>query len=620
MSTILNSIFPNNHVADLAMLNCILPNYGLDDSVLLNTSLSNTSLSNSTLVIHGLSNTAMVYSATPNSVLQSHDLTDSYIQNSVLSNTGLDDSAMIDFVLPNIDLYNTAMANSVLANHGLPNTTMINLFLDNSGLADPDMPMLSIVDLIRISQELGDDVKINKITKEATDDGLVRLVVDVTPTDDIINRCPHCGAIGKYRDTPNPDAEPKEWTGISFGKVQIVIRFKTQRITCPKCGKVVTAAVPWAYTKSRFTRAFEDKVVWLSLHMNKDAVSEFMDTDWESVLRCIKRVMYNTEGDLSARCDDLSLIGFDETSVGPGYNKFIMSGYNHVKEEVIWVEKGRSIATITKFFEALTEEQLAKIKIVTADGAEWIHKVARQYCPNVKICIDTFHVFQWITDATNLVLSELFKDKERYKNDVKSEKKDLKENLDELSQMDVEQLKSNYDTVIENLEDQEDLLRTYKYLITANPDNLNPDSLKKQKELLATDKDLKRIFTRIKSFREMMHSSDLNRAENEFNKFVKWCKMSDYTPFNKLSDTLVKFKEEILNTIQYKLTNGMVETTNNTIKFLIRQGYGYRNFDNLVTMIKFRCSKRYLSLYRGKTRRVNRSEWRVCGVYYINSK
>jgi transposase len=51
------------------------------------------------------------------------------------------------------------------------------------------------------------------------------------------------------------------------------------------------------------------------------------------------------------------------------------------------------------FFDALGEERCAKIRLVSADGAEWIAGVVAERCPNATRCMDPFHVVQWRTDA-----------------------------------------------------------------------------------------------------------------------------------------------------------------------------------------------------------------------------
>ena len=169
----------------------------------------------------------------------------------------------------------------------------------------------------------------------------------------------------------------------------------------------------------------------------------------------------------------------------------------------------------------------------------------------------------------------------------------------------------NYDNAINNLENQAELLKKEKHLLTADPCNLSPENLSKQEKLLSIDTKLKQIFDKIQTFRKMMDLSETDAANIEFDKFVNWAKNCKFKSFNRLAITLEKFKNQILNTIQFKLTNGMVESSNNTIKFIIRQGYGFRNIDNLIKSIKFRCSKRYLDLPNRISRRIPRSEWKI---------
>jgi len=45
---------------------------------------------------------------------------------------------------------------------------------------------------------------------------------------------------------------------------------------------------------------------------------------------------------------------------------------------------------------------------------------------------------------------------------------------------------------------------------------------------------------------------------------------------------LTHWREESLNYLDYPGTNGFAERKNNRLKVIIRQGYGYRNMDNLI--------------------------------------
>lgn len=54
---------------------------------------------------------------------------------------------------------------------------------------------------------------------------------------------------------------------------------------------------------------------------------------------------------------------------------------------------------LREFFEKMTTEQRSSIEIVTADGARWISDLVEEYLPNATMCVDSFHVVQWINDA-----------------------------------------------------------------------------------------------------------------------------------------------------------------------------------------------------------------------------
>ena len=49
-------------------------------------------------------------------------------------------------------------------------------------------------------------------------------------------------------------------------------------------------------------------------------------------------------------------------------------------------------------------------------------------------------------------------------------------------------------------------------------------------------------------------------------------------------------RDDILTTIRLGYSNARIEAFNNKIKVTIRMAYGFRNTDNLIAMIKLRCS------------------------------
>jgi len=76
---------------------------------------------------------------------------------------------------------------------------------------------------------------------------------------------------------------------------------------------------------------------------------------------------------------------------------------DHVTGKVVWAAKGRSKDTVRQFFAALGEERAAALQFVSCDGAEWIHTVVAEQAPDAIVCLDTFHLTSWATEAVDEV-------------------------------------------------------------------------------------------------------------------------------------------------------------------------------------------------------------------------
>ena len=55
------------------------------------------------------------------------------------------------------------------------------------------------------------------------------------------------------------------------------------------------------------------------------------------------------------------------------------------------------------FFQTLTPEQRASIRVVAGDGARWIDSCVHEWCPNAERAPDGFHIVSWTSDAPDKV-------------------------------------------------------------------------------------------------------------------------------------------------------------------------------------------------------------------------
>ena len=149
-------------------------------------------------------------------------------------------------------------------------------------------------------------------------------------------------------------------------------------------------------------KGFDLTVTWLAKYLPRSAVANFMRIDWQTVGSCISRSLHDLEPERSRRLDGLVRIGIDETSYRKGH-KYITVIVNHDTNTVVWVADGHGRSVLEQFYKALTDEQLASIKVVTGDGARWITDCVNEFTPDCERCVDPFDVVEWAMEALDEV-------------------------------------------------------------------------------------------------------------------------------------------------------------------------------------------------------------------------
>ena len=64
------------------------------------------------------------------------------------------------------------------------------------------------------------------------------------------------------------------------------------------------------------------------------------------------------------------------------------------------------------------------------------------------------------------------------------------------------------------------------------------------------------------------------------------CRISQFV---ELQRKIKRHKQAIITAITLELSNARIEATNNKIKLTVRMAYGFRNIDNLISLVLLRC-------------------------------
>lgn len=364
-----------------------------------------------------------------------------------------------------------------------------------------------------------------------------------------------------------------------MGAIITEIETSVNRIQCPEHG-VRTAAVPWAFEGSRFTKDFDMTVAWLATVLSRSAVSEYMRIDWKTVGRCISRTLNVIEPDRSVRLDGLVNIGIDETSYRKGH-KYITVVVNHDTNTVVWAHDGHGKAVLEEFFNTLTPEQIASIKVVTGDGARWITDCVNKYASQAERCVDPFHVVEWAMEALNEVRLDAWRV-------ARDKVKAIETN--QPAKTGRPQADDKSAAALAEARKAAKFIKGSSYSLGKAPENLtNNQQLQLEAVTLANPK-LYRAYLRKEELRLLLKNDSPEIAEKELKAWYWKASHSRIPAIKELGKKVMRHKEHILNTIRFKMSNARIEATNNKIKLIVRKAYGFRNINNLLDMVYLVCS------------------------------
>ena len=364
-------------------------------------------------------------------------------------------------------------------------------------------------------------------------------------------RCSRCGRkCPKYDD----GGGERRWRHQDFGRYGVELMGLAPRVACAEHG-VAVAQVPWAEPGSRFTRDFEMERAWLTAVASRKTVGGFLRIAWRTAGDIARRVATRLGSSMPCMFDGLTAIGVDETSYRKG-RTYITVVVDHKRKRVVWAHDGYGKEVLDLFFRQLTDEQRASIKAVTGDGAKWIDASVKEHLPNAERVLDSFHIVSWMTDTLDQVRKRLWNQARR----------------------------GNDKTAAETM-------KGLKYAVPQEPRRPDRTAIRSLETL--GDTDPKGQLYRSWQLKELLRTlprQPVGQAEAELKRWIFRASHSRIPEIVELCRKIRRRRDDILGTIGPGYSNARLEAFNNKIKVTIRMAYGFRHVDNLIAMIKLRCS------------------------------
>jgi len=345
---------------------------------------------------------------------------------------------------------------------------------------------------------------------------------------------------------------PRRFRLVPIGSRRSWLEFDIQRLECRECGAVRQESLTFAKPHKRYTRAFARYVVELSRMGTIRDVARHLGVGWDLVAEIQLEKMEKDvrKTDLSA----VTRIALDELAIGKG-QRYVSIVLDLDTGAAIHVAEGKDADSVKPFLRKLKASG-AKIVAIAADMGQAYPSAAADVFPDVALVYDHFHVVQLM----NKKLTTLRRDLQR-----------------EASVLDKEMLKGT------------------RWLLTKNPENLNPDRNETERllEALKFNRPLAVAYYMKEDLRMFCAQPDREAAERHLDIWIERAQNSGITVLKTMANTLAARRTGLLNWYAHQISTGPLEGFNNKAQTMKRQAYGYRNMHFFMLKLRTLHTKKY---------------------------
>lgn len=250
----------------------------------------------------------------------------------------------------------------------------------------------SAVELMEELLELPRPWKVTDVwTVKTSDIKEVHIRVDLPPRSRW--KCPCCGSECPVYD----HVGDRVWRSTDSISHPTYIHSLIPRVECGTCGKVLTAEVPWARHRARFTLQMETLILALVQEEPKFVVAQQLHVDYKTVDAVVRRYAKGVRDGTDLK--DIRRVGVDERSFSA--KKFITIFRDMDRKRVVYAVPGKDSGTIGMFADHLEEHGGDRRNVTdfsTDFGKAYISGI-RKHFKKARITADHFHLVSLANSA-----------------------------------------------------------------------------------------------------------------------------------------------------------------------------------------------------------------------------
>jgi len=345
-----------------------------------------------------------------------------------------------------------------------------------------------------------------------------------------------CAACGSRNVRPQGSVQRPIRT-LPIGGKSVTLLAKIPRVVCNDCGKTRQVPIGFAEPRRTYSKSFKRYVLELSRHMTIKGVAEHLGISWDVVKDIQKRHLQKHYS--KPKLKHLRQIAIDEISTGKGH-RYITIVLDLETGTVVHVGRGKGADALEPFWKRLRASH-AKIEAVATDMSPAYIDAVTTHLPDATLVFDRFHVIKLYNDKLSKLRRALY-----------------------------HQLK---DTM------QKKALKGVRWLLLKRPENLDPSRKEPERlqEALRLNEPLATAYLLKEELNEIWEQDDQETAAALLMDWITYAEATGIRMLQQFAKTLRFHAWGILAWYDYSISTGPLEGTNNKIKTMKRQAYGFRD-------------------------------------------
>ena len=346
-------------------------------------------------------------------------------------------------------------------------------------------------------------------------------------------RCPVCAS----RQVAPRGHQERTFRAVPIGGKPVAVVLPIPRVECSACQVVRQVPLDFADPRRSYTRAFERYALELGRMMTIQDVARHLQVGWDTIKDIQKRDLQRRYH--KPRLSKLKQIAIDEIAIGHGH-RYLTVVLNLETGAVVFVGEGKGADALEPFWKRLRATR-AKVEAVATDMSPAYIQAVRENLGEAVHVVDHFHVVKLFNEKLSDFRRQLYHER--------TEKMD------------------------------KEVLKGTRWLLLKNPENLDPKKKERERleEALRLNQPLATVYYMKEDLRQIWLQPDKETARLVLEDWIRRADASCLKVLQQFAGTLAMHRTGILAYYDCRISTGPLEGTNNKIKAMQRQAYGFRD-------------------------------------------